>query len=174
MIVTPVGVAVRLNGKKSISSGEEVHITDLPVGGCRRYETLECLSNVIYRGRVEKTYWKYTDDSLVDHVIDDIRCEDTDDHECWEFGWQSNLGIYKKGKKYYYVLRLGRQNETATKGLFTCHFEGDAGVDVSVNIIGECEVKRYILTYHALDQVFSLTPASMCMGHTASTFLPLD
>ena len=147
VIVTPVGLTLRLKGKEIIQKNGDVNINDLPVGGCRRYETLECLSDVPYRGGVENAYWKYTDlDSLVDHKIDDIHCEDSEDHKCWQFGWQSNLGIYKKGKKYYGVVRLGRQNETATMGHFTCHFEGDTVDDqVSVNIIGECEVK-YIYT----------------------------
>ena len=135
----PTGLTLRLNGKKMIPNNGEVNITDLPVGGCRRYDSLECLSDVPYRGKVEKAYWKYTDNYLVDNTIDDIRCKDDDDYKCWKLGWQSTLGIYKKGKKYYGVVRLGRRFENATVGLFTCHFEGDSDSPVSVNI-GECEV----------------------------------
>ena len=117
-----------------IPDGGEVNITDLPVGGCRRYDTLECLSDVPYQGKVEKAYWNYTDKTLVDHKVDDIHCKNDDDHKCWEFGWQSTLGIYKKGKKYYGVVRLGRRFKNATAGYFTCHFEGDSGPSVSVKI----------------------------------------
>ena len=93
--------------------------SDLPVGGCRRYDTLECLSDVPYRGRLENAYWVYTDpNTCEDYPVDDMRCENNDDHECWKYGWQSTLGIYKKGKKYYNVLRLGRRFENATSGLF--------------------------------------------------------
>ena len=127
----PTGLTLRLNGKKIIPKDGEVHITDLPVGGCRRYDTLECLSDVPYRGRVEKAYWKYTDLDLKDREVDDIRCKGKD---CWKFGWHSNLGIYKKGKKYFGVVRLGRRFENATTGIFTCHFEGDSDSPVSVNI----------------------------------------
>ena len=117
-----------------------MEITDLPVGGCRRYDSLECLSEVPYRGKVEEAYWVYTDlDTCEDHVVNDSRCEGD---ECWKFGWQSTLGIYKKDEKYYSVVRLGRQNETAAGGVFTCHFKGDSNppVSASINYIGECEV----------------------------------
>ena len=132
----PLGLpSMRLKGKESIPINGEVEITDLPVGGCRRYDTIECLSDVPYQGKVEKAYWEYNDVvTLEDHKVYDIRCEGKD---CWKFGWQSNMGIYKKDKKYYNVVRLGRRFENATVGLFTCHFEGDS---VSVNI-GECQVK---------------------------------
>ena len=127
-----------MKGKENIPDNGEVEITDLPIGGCRRYDTIECLSDVPYRGRVEKAYWEYTDPNDLDkyYKVDDIRCEDDDDHKCWELGWQSTLGIYKKGKEYYSVVRLGRRNETAASGVFTCHFEGES---VSV-YVGECEV----------------------------------
>ena len=131
----PLGLTLWLKGKEIIPSNGKVNITDLPVGGCRRYDTLECLSELPYRGRVEKAYWKYTDDTLENHEVDDIRCNGDD---CWRFGWQSTMGMYKKGKKYYNVLRLGRRFETASEGLFTCHFEGCPAVSVN---IGECEVK---------------------------------
>ena len=142
LIPLGLGLELRLKGQKIIPTNdygqatEEVDINDLPVGGCRRYDTLECLSDVPYRGRVEKAYWKYTDEYLVDHKIDDIRCKGND---CWKFGWQSTMGIYRKGKRYYSVLRLGRRFENATVGLFTCHFEGCPAVSVD---IGECEVKQ--------------------------------
>ena len=126
-----------MKGKEIIPGIEEVEITDIPVGGYRRYDTLECLSDVPYRGRVENAYWVYTDPNTLEyHVVDDIRCKDDDDHKCGKFGWQSTLGIYKKGKEYYSVVRLGRRNENAARGVFTCHFEGES---VSV-YVGECEV----------------------------------
>ena len=110
-------------------------ITDLPVGGCRRYESLECLSDVPYRGRMEVAYWKYTDGiTLKDHKVDDIHCKD-DECKSPYIGWQSSKGIYRKGTRYYGVVRLGRKFENATtEGLFTCHFEGDSNTPVSVNI----------------------------------------
>ena len=118
-----------------------MQITDLPVLGCRRYDTLECLSDVPYRGKFEKAYWEYTDPNDIGkyYKVDDIHCENNENHTCWEFGWQSTLGIYKKGKNYYGVVRLGRRIETAARGLFTCYFEGDSGPRVSVSV-GECEV----------------------------------
>ena len=123
-------------------------ITDLPVGGCRRYETLECLSDVPYRERVEKAYWEYNDlDTLKDHVIevDDIRCNTTDRCKNPEIGWQSSKGIYrnKMDKKYYGVVRLGKTKENAELGHFTCYFEGDSDGPVSVNIV---ERKDMIVT----------------------------
>ena len=114
-------------------------IDNLPVGGYRRYDTLECLSDVPYRGRVEKAYWKYTDlDTCEEHVIDDIRCKG-DKCKSPDIGWQSTLGIYKEGKRYYNVLRLGRRFETATAGWFTCYFKEDSNSPVSA-AIGECEI----------------------------------
>ena len=139
-----LGLTMKLNGKEIIPNNGEVNIADLPVGGCRRYDTLECLSDVPYQGKVENAFWEYTDpDTLKYHVVDDIRCEGKD---CWKFGWHSNLGIYKKGQKYYGVVRLGRRNETATLGHFTCRFEEDSKSPVSVNI-GECEVNTYIISF---------------------------
>ena len=126
---------MRLKDNVIIPNNGEVEVAGLPVGGCRRYDTLECLSDVPYQGRVEKAYWVYTDNTLEDHEVDDIRCEG---NECWKFGWQSTMGIYKKGNRYYNVLRLGRRFENATIGSFTCHFEGCPSVSVN---IGECEVK---------------------------------
>ena len=139
----PTGLTLRLKGKEIIPDYGEVVITDLTVGGCRRYDTLECLSDVKYRGRVEKAYWKYTDQyTLEEHLVDDIHCKDD---KCKRpdnaTGWQSNRGIYRNGSSYYGVVRLGRTKENAVKGLFTCYFEGDSKYEVSVNIIGECEVK---------------------------------
>ena len=146
----PLGLTLRLKGKKIIPENGEVNITDLPVGGCRSYDTLECLSDVPYRGRVEKAFWKYTDpDTCEEHMIDDIRCKDDDDHKCWKFGWQSTLGIYKKGKKYYSVVRLGRRFENATAGYFTCYFEEDSTSPVSV-AIGECEVNSCVIFLRTL------------------------
>ena len=128
-----LGLTLRLNDKKIIPENGEVDITDLSIGGCRRYDTLECLSDVPYRGRMEKAYWKWTDDTLKDHKVDDIDCKYG---ECTSpyIGWQSSEGVYKKGKRYYGVIKLGRKFENATLGLFTCHFEGDSNSPVSVNI----------------------------------------
>ena len=130
---------MRLKGEVIIPNSGEVEVAGLPVGGCRRYDTLECLSDVPYQGRVEKAYWVYTDNTLEDHKVDDIRCEG---NECWKFGWQSTMGIYKKGNRYYNVLRLGRRFENATIGSFTCHFEGCPSVSVN---IGEYEVKIIVV-----------------------------
>ena len=142
----PLGLTLRLKGKDIIPKDGEVNIIDLPVGGCRRYETLECLSDVPYRGRVEKAYWKYTDpDTLVEHKIDDIRCKTTDRCKKSEIGWQSSKGIYKNkmDKKYYGVVRLGRTKENAEVGIFTCYFEGDSDDErVSVNIVTIRTVER--------------------------------
>ena len=114
-------------------------ITELPVGGYRRYETLECLSDVPYRGRVEKAYWKYTDDTLVDHKVDDIRCKTTGGCKSPKIGWQSTKGIYKKGNSYFGVVRLGRNATNPIVGLFTCYFEGDSDIDprITVEIVSE-------------------------------------
>ena len=123
-----------MKDKDIIPENGEVNINDLPVGGYRRYETLECLSDVPYRGRMEKAYWKYTDDrDHKDHKVDDIRCKD----ECKspDIGWRSTLGIYKNKTEYYGVVRLGRHNEAAAAGVFTCHFEGDSDGPVSVKIV---------------------------------------
>ena len=140
----PLGLTLRLKGKKIIPDGGEVNITDLPVGGCSRYDTLECLSDVPYRGKVEKAYWKYTDlDTLKNHEVDDIRCKD-DECKSPDIGWQSNLGIYKNkaDKIYYGAVRLGRQSEAAAAGVFICHFEGDSDEPVSVNIVTMKTVER--------------------------------
>ena len=104
-------------------------LTDLPVGGCRRYDSLECLSDVEYSGpgMLPEAYWVYLEDSL---VIDTIRCKG-DECKSPYIGWQSSKGIYRKGKKYYNAVRLGRRSKNAATGQFTCHFEGDS---VSVNI----------------------------------------
>ena len=124
-----------------IPNNGELNINDLPVGGYRRNETLECLSDVPYRGRVPKAYWKYTDNTFEDHKVDDIRCKG-DKCKSPYIGWQSAMGIYKKGDRYYHVLRLGRRFENASKGLFTCYFEGCLPVSIE---IGECEVKIIIV-----------------------------
>ena len=131
---------MRLKGdpKEIIPNNGNVSLTDLPVGGCRRYDSLECLSDVPYRGRLAKAYWVYTDPNTSEnHVVDDIRCKD-DECKSPDIGWQSSRGIYRKGKQYYNVVRLSRRLN-ATMGLFTCYFEGDSN-SVSVNI-GECEIK---------------------------------
>ena len=129
-----LGLTVRLNDKKIIPKNGEIVITDLPVGGCRRYDSLECLSDVPYRGRMEKAYWKYTDpDTLEAHEVDDVNCKD-DECKSPYIGWQSSENIYKKGKRYYGAIRLGRKFTNATLGHFTCHFEGDSDTPVSVNI----------------------------------------
>ena len=139
---------MRLKGKEIIPDGGEVDITDLPVGGYRRYGTLECLSDVPYRGRVEKAYWVYTDQNTLNvYRVDNIRCKD-DECKTPYIGWQSELGVYRKGKAYYGVVRLGRRSENAAEGLFTCYFEGDTGRPVSLNIVGECEVKIIIVVCH--------------------------
>lgn len=108
-------------------------ITDISVGDCRRYNTLECRSDVPYQGRVEKAYWKFTDDTLVDHVVDDIHCRD-DECESPDIGWESSKGIYRNGNSYFGAVRLGRTKANAEVGLFTCHFEGDSKEPVSVSI----------------------------------------
>ena len=111
-----------------------MNITDLPVGGCTRYDSLECLSHVPHQGRREVAYWKYTDlDTLVDHKVDDINCEG-DECKSSYIGWQSTLGIYRNGSSYYGVVMLGKRFENATAGLFTCHYEGDSDSRVSVSI----------------------------------------
>ena len=48
------------------------------------------------------------------------------------------MGIYRKGKKYYGVVRLGRNKEKPAEGNFTCYFEGDSGLPASV----KCECKE--------------------------------
>ena len=143
----PLGLTLRLKGKETIPDNGEVVIDDLPVGGCRRYDTLECLSDVKYQGAVEKAYWKYTDTTLKDYLVEDIHCKGD---ECKNpdiaFGWQSSRGIYRNGSSYYGVVRLGRTKENAEKGVFTCYFEEDSNSPVSVNIIVECEVKIIMIT----------------------------
>ena len=134
----PLGLdlTLRLKGKEIIPEDGEVVITDLPVGGCRRYDSLECLSDVQYRGRVENAYWEYTDPyTLITQRVDTIRCKD-DECNSTDIGWWSARGIYKKGKKYYGVVRLGRHFENARWGLLTCVFEEKT---VSVTI-GECDI----------------------------------
>ena len=121
-----------------------MNITDLPVGRCRRYESLECLSDVPYQGRMEKAYWKYTDPiTLMEYKVDDIRCKVRPKCKSPDIGWWSIKGIYKKGKRYYNVLKLGRVSEEAAVGLFTCHIEGDSNSPVSV-IIGESKSRIYL------------------------------
>ena len=125
-----------------IPNGGEVVITDLPVHGCRRHNTVECLSDVIYRGRVEKLYWTYTNTtSLQEFLVDDFRCH----HDCKTpyIGWWSVRGIYRKGKFYFNALKLGRVTKNATVGLFTCHLEVENGDPVSVNLVA-CEYKDKI------------------------------
>ena len=111
-----------------------MNITALPVGECRGYESLECLSNVKYYPlRVDKAYWVYTDPiTLEQSRVDDIRCEVRHNCESSDIGWWSARGIYRKGESYFGVLRLGRVVERAAVGLFTCVYEGST---VSVNII---------------------------------------
>ena len=139
-----------MKDKEIISKDGEVNITDLPVDGYRRYETLECLSDVPYRGRVEKAYWKYTDNFLVDHEVDDIRCKTTGRCKNPEIGWQSTKGIYKNGESYFGVVRLGKRFENAATGIFTCHFEGDSNSPVSVNIISKyMQVAKIAITYYS-------------------------
>ena len=115
-----------------------MNITDLPVGECRRYETLECRSDVPYQGRVNelKAYWEYTDPrSLLNHEVDDIRCKIMGRCKNPEIGWQSSKGIYRDGNSYFWAVRLGRTKENAQLRNFTCHFEGDSGEPASVNIV---------------------------------------
>ena len=140
-VFLPEGLTLRLNGKKIIPNNGEVVITDLLVGGCRRYDSLECLSDVPYRGRMEKAYWKYTDThTLKDLRVDDIRCNTSITGRCKnpEIGWQSSKGIYRNkiDNKYYGVVRLGKTKDDAELGHFTCYFEGDSDdKQVSVNIV---------------------------------------
>ena len=139
-------MTLRLKGKEIIPNdgSGKVDITDLPVGGYRRYETLECLSDVPYQGKVEKAYWVYTNpysETLNSSLVDSIRCSSTGGCQSPDIGWQSSRGIYKskKDKTYYGVVRLGRSTETTMEGLFTCVFEGDSNTPVSVNIFSECK-----------------------------------
>ena len=136
-----VGLEFRLKGRVVIKKGEEVNIANLPEGGCRRYDTLECLSDVKYRGRLEKAYWVYTDPFTNDKCrIPSIRCKgDKCNHA---LGWQSSMGIYRKGRKYFGVVRLGRikKHRYPAEGNFTCYFEGDRDFSASV----KCECKAII------------------------------
>ena len=135
-LLLPLGLTLRLKGKEIIPNNGEVDITDLPVGGCRRYDTLECLSDVPYRGRLENAYWEYTNPKTGEKRVDTIRCKG-DECKSPYIGWQSSRGIYRKGRRYYGVVRLGRKFKNATAGYFTCHFKGDSGPSVSVNIFSE-------------------------------------
>ena len=75
----------------------------------------------------------YTDPITLNEIrVDDIRCKVRRKCESSDIGWWSARGIYRKGKSYFGVLRLGRAFEEAAVGVFTCHYEGSA---VSVNII---------------------------------------
>ena len=121
-----------MKGKEVIPHNGVVNINDLPVGGSGRRDTLECLSDVPYRGRVVTAYWVYTDDTLEDHMVDDIHCKG-DKCENPDIGWQSSLGIYRNGRRYYGLVRLIRRFENATLGLFTCHYEGDNNISVSID-----------------------------------------
>ena len=128
-----------------------MNITDLPVlnDGCRgyAYNSLECLSDVKYQGlgrvNVENAYWMYT--NLINgkkYKIDDVRCRNC---KSPDIGWKSARGIYRNGKSYYNVLRLGRVSEEAEGGLFTCHIKEDSDSPVSVNITAcESKVKIYL------------------------------
>ena len=131
-----LGLTLRLKGKEFIPENGEVVITDLPVGGSRRYDSLECLSNVPDRGRMEEAYWEYADPDnfALDHRVDNIHCKG-DECKSPDIGWWSSKGTYRKGKRYYGVVILGRRFENATVGLFTCHYEGDSSSPVSVSII---------------------------------------
>ena len=139
-----VGLNLRLKGKKIISNNGEVVILDLPVGGYRHYDTIECLSEMKYRGRVEKAYWNYTNTtSLKVYKVDDFRCKFGRNCKTPYIGWWSARGIFRKGQSYFNVLRLGRVTKNATVGLFTCNFEEDNDDPVSVNIVA-CESKDKI------------------------------
>ena len=119
-------------------------ITDFPVGGFRHYDTLECLSDVPYRGIMVKAYWKYTDPiTLREYKVDDIHYKVRPNCRSPDIGWRSTRGIYKKDTSFYSLLRLGRFSENATVGLFTCHIEGDRDSPVSVTI-GESKDKIYL------------------------------
>ena len=50
------------------------------------------------------------------------------------------MGIYRKGRKYYGVVRLGKTKKQPAEGNFTCYFEGDRDFSASV----ECECKAII------------------------------
>ena len=135
-----------------IPNNGEVVITDLPVGGCRRYDSLECLSHVEYQGRVLKAYWKYTNTtSLQEFLVEDFRCQFRRNCKSPGIGWLSARGIYRKGKSYYNVLRLGRVSEKAAVGLFTCNFEEDNEDPVSVNIVPcESKDKTFFIEKHSV------------------------
>ena len=152
-----------------------MNITDIPVGGCRRYETLECRSNVPYQAVLRTAYWVYTSNTLEDHHVDDIRCNMTT-NRCRnsDIGWWSRKGIYKKGKRYYGLVRLGKRFENATVGRFTCHYEGDIDSPVSVNIIAsefytsilgkinavESKYQRVSRLHHDTDTLISLNQSA--------------
>ena len=167
-----IDLTLRLKGKEIIPENGEVEIGDLPVGGCSSYDTLECLSEVKYRGRVEKTYWNYTDpNTFKDSRVDDIRCKD-DECKSPDIGWQSNLGIYRKGKAYYGVVRLGRSSENAAEGLFTCRFEEET--PVSLNIVGECEDKIIIVVCHFFQDLIYIMEIHMNKIIWASTIFTIE
>ena len=127
-----------MKGEKNITNVTEVNINDLPKSGCRRYKSLECRSDVPYQGIIdhEKAYWVYTDRiTLKDYMVDDIRCKVR--HKCQrsDIGWRSARGLYRNGKRYLNVLRLGRVSDEAKVGLFTCHIEEDSNSPISVYIV---------------------------------------
>ena len=137
-----LGLTLWLKGEKNITDNREVNINDLPKSGCRRYKSLECRSDVLYPGIIdrEKAYWIYRDPiTLKDYMVDDIRCKVGDKCEHSNIGWRSARGLYRNGKMYYIVVRLGKVSDEAKVGLFTCHIEGDSkSLAVSVKII-DCE-----------------------------------
>ena len=136
-----------------IPNNGEVVITDLPVGGYRRYDTIECLSEMKYQGRGVKAYWNYTNTtSLKVHKVDDFRCKFGRNRKTPYIGWWSARGIYIKGQSYFNVLRLGRVSENATVGLFTCNFEDDKYDPVSVNIVA-CESKDKIYLSFLIENI---------------------
>ena len=141
-------------------------ITDFLVNsGCRRYETIECLSDMSYQGIFEKAYWVYTDE---DHLVDNIRCKD-DECKNPDIGWQSSRGIYRKGKRYYNAVRLGRTKKNAAVGKFTCHFEGESPVSVNI-MIGECEVKiilvvSFLSGLYIMKSKIHIYTVFSCMGY---------
>ena len=132
------------------SDSENVTTSDFPDLGCKRLDSLECLSGVPYPGRMVKAYWKYTDPiTLKEYKVDDIHCNFRPKLKCEspDIGWRSARGIYRKDKRYFNVLRLGMVSEEPAVGLFTCHIEEDSKSPVSVYIV-ESESNIIIVIFH--------------------------
>ena len=133
--------------KGDIIRNGKTYINDkhFPIGGFRFYNTLECRSDVKYRGRVENAHWAY-----VDPVTKEEQRLDCEGAECEELqktiGWRSYSSIYKNGTTYYGTVRLGRTSEKAVDGTFKCYFKDDSNSPVSVDIVDErskCKITYY-------------------------------